>query len=63
MSMSDRSERKGFIQIPALSDNRRVTIVAVAFCILHIPTDVFLVSLSAPRSAAPSPEQILAPYD
>ena len=63
MSMSDRSERKGFVQIPALSENRLITIVAIAFCILHILTDVFLVSSSAPRSAAPSPEQILAPYD
>ncbi|OAF07855.1 hypothetical protein [Bradyrhizobium neotropicale] len=63
MSISEKSERKGFIQAPALSENMLLAIIAVGFCILHILTLVFLVPPSAIRTAAPSLEQTLALYD
>jgi hypothetical protein len=63
MSISEKSERKGFIQIPTLSETMLLAIIAVGFCILHILTAVFLVPPSATRSTAPSLEQTLAPYD
>jgi hypothetical protein len=32
MSISERSERKSFVQMPALSDNTLLAIIAVGFC-------------------------------
>jgi hypothetical protein len=63
MSISERSERKTFIRVPALSENILLAIITVGFCILHVLTAVFLMSPSATRTAAPSLEQTLALYD
>lgn len=63
MSMSEKSERNAFIQLPALSENTLLAIIAVGFCILHILTAVVLVPPAATRTAAPSLERMLANYD
>lgn len=63
MSISEKSERKGLVQIPALSENMLLMIIAIGFFLLHILTAVFVVPPSAIRTAAPSLEQMLAHYD
>jgi hypothetical protein len=63
MSISEKSERKGFIQVPTPSENMLLAIIAVGFCTLHMLTAVLLVPPSATRTAAPSLEQMLAQYD
>ena len=63
MSISERSERKGFIQIRATSETLLLTIIAAGFFILHILTAVFFMPAPASRTAAPSLEQMLGPYD
>lgn len=63
MPISEKSERKGFIQVPAPSENTLLVIIAVGFCLLHILTVVLVVPPSATRTAAPSLEQTLANYD
>lgn len=63
MSISERSERKSFVQIPTLSDNTLLAIIAVGFCLLHVMTAVFLMPPSASSSAATAPEKSLALYD
>ncbi|MGY4629218.1 hypothetical protein ACVWY3_006974 [Bradyrhizobium sp. USDA 4486] len=61
MSVGERSARKSLVQIPVLSDNMLLAIIAVGFCVLHILTAVFLMPPSG--TAAAPPEKSLALYD
>ena len=63
MSIGERSERKSFVQNPALSENTLLVIIAVGFCILHLLTAVFLMPPPATSAAAPPLEKMLALYD
>lgn len=63
MSISERSESRSFVQIPAFSDNTMLAIIAVGFCLLHVMTAVFLMPPSATSAAATPPEKSLALYD
>ena len=63
MSIGEREERERFIQVPRLSANTLLAIIAAEFVILHVLTAVILLSPSATTTAAPSLEQMLAHYD